>query len=82
MKVTTFGMIVFFITTFYWFDQSRKEIILNASKSTEIKNLIDSIKTINKDKEHLKEYFTASLEMNEVIKNCNRCKKNKFIIID
>jgi translation initiation factor 2 beta subunit (eIF-2beta)/eIF-5 len=82
MKVTTFGMIVFFITTFYWFDQSRKEIILNASKSTEIKNLIDSIKTINKDKEHLKEYFITSLEMNEVIKNCNRCKKNKFIIID
>ena len=82
MKSFVLASFLLLLTTIMYVGKYQGEIKKNASKDTEIKNLTDSIKTINEEKKHLRKYFTISLKMKTVMSNCNKCKKNKFILTD
>ena len=82
MKSFVLSSFLLLLTTIMYVGKYQTEVKINASNELLITNQSDSIKTLIKDNKHLRRYFLISLRMKEVIKDCNRCRKNKFILTD
>lgn len=82
MKHFALASFLLLLTTIVFVGKYKQECKINVSNSVKIESLLDSVEILNKDIKHLRKYFVVALRQDSVIKSCNICKKNEFIITD